>query len=371
MRASTDRDGTIRAPCSPSTHAKVVAVWRSNPLFRLLVFLDIVGLQPLVIGQDLIDDGAFVDVARTFGVGSVAHVILSRGLHAFSSNITRLFVDEEERDKVLRLVGSPDEPTSSFSQGVLLPTSLVSFVDTVENDLPVWVVLRIKEAFGLMGSATPLAEQFLIDAVDDWMSGRSREANDAMVLACGVQPVVLESARARAEELPHAVEDFMVDVVFPPPRVKGEAGRSDLIDWLIVSYEKCYVTINVDDEEEGKESTSESTAKRWRTEEGECSDEFLTEENLDRYMRERPSVIPRRILCEKRRPLRDPAITEFELLNHYTANELYAFVKEEIKERRRLKKAECVRAILEYHGATKVGPSATAATAGSGNEETA
>ncbi|KAH9598765.1 hypothetical protein LSM04_001140 [Trypanosoma melophagium] len=362
--------------------------WKKNPLFRLLAFLDIVGLQTFSVKNDITDDGTFIETKRTFGPDSVIHNILTRGLHTLHANITRLFLAEEERHILLRFIGDPHEATTPFCQGILEPSSLTSFLTVLENELPVWAFIRIKEVFGLMNSTTTttitITEQFLIDALDDWMSHRSSSENDAMVLACGVQPAVLDSARARAEELPNAVEDFIIDVVFPPAypsfsssEVKDEENtrvkngnnnkknknnsttrkNNGLLDWLIAAYEKCHEIIDVEEEikeedenEDGRESSIESIMKKRRKEgEEESEEEFLTAENIDRFMRERPSVIPKEILREKRRPLQDSGITEFELKNHYTVNELSVFIKENSGEMRRLKKAECVRAILNYH----------------------
>ncbi|ESL07011.1 hypothetical protein TRSC58_05307 [Trypanosoma rangeli SC58] len=325
----------------------MAAVWKQNPLFRLLAFLDVVGLQPFSVLGDLTGDGEFVDVGRIFGVGSAIHSILSSGLYVFRANITRLFLDEEERAQLLRLVG---ESAETFSRSVLAPSSLTAFVEVVESDLPVWAVLRIKEAFALTGKATTLSEQFLIDALDHWMSQRTVRENDALVLASGVQPAVLEAARARVEELPHAVEDFIIDVVFPPPTSDDgkQTEKAYVLDWLIASYEKCYEAVDVDEEVEEEASSSESPKKKIRTE-AKDEEEFLTAENLDQFMRERPSAVPREILRERRRSLQDPAITGFELQNHYTANELMDYVKGELGERRRLKKANCVRLILKHH----------------------
>ncbi|RNF06996.1 hypothetical protein TraAM80_03608 [Trypanosoma rangeli] len=326
----------------------MTAVWKQNALFRLLAFLDVVGLQPFSVLSDLTGDGEFVDVGRIFSNGSAIHGILSSGLYVFRANITRLFSDEEERAQLLRLVG---ESAETFSRSVLGPSSLVAFVEVVESDLPVWALLRIKEAFALTGKATTLSEQFLIDALDHWMSQRTVRENDSLVLACGVQPAVLEAARARAEELPHAVEDFIIDVVFPPLTSDDEkqTGKACVLDWLIASYEKCYEAVDVDEEEvEEEASSTESPRKKIRTE-AKDGEEFLTAENLDQFMRERPSAVPRAILRERRRSLQDPAITGFELQNHYTANELMDYVKGELGERRRLKKANCVRLILKHH----------------------
>ncbi|EKF32995.1 hypothetical protein MOQ_003144 [Trypanosoma cruzi marinkellei] len=325
------------------------AAWKHNPLFRLLAFLDVVGLQPFSARSNLTRDGDFVDVERCFHTGSVIRDILSSGVCALRANIMRLFLDEEERVQMLRLV----EDSAAFIKSVIAPSSLNAFVEAVESDLPAWALLRIKETFGLTESATTVSEQFLIDALDHWMSQRTPRENDALVLACGVQPSLLESARARGDELPHAVEDFIIDVVFPPPpsvEEEEKKGKERVLDWLIASYEKCYEAIDVDEEEgEAGEDTSpgESPEKKMRLEED--GREFITAENLDWFMRERPSAVPRAVLRERRRPLDDPAITEFELQNHYTANELSVFVKEELGRRQRLKKADCVRAILKHH----------------------
>lgn len=327
------------------------AAWKRNPLFRALVFLDMVGLQPFSAWRDLTGDGVFVDVARIFNVKSVIYDILLRGLCVFCTNVTRFFSDETERAQVLRLVGDPNDPTTSFTRGVLAPPSLTAFLELMDDGFPLCVRLRIEEVFGLTDSVTTMAEQFLIDALDDWMRQRMQKENDALVLACGVPPEVLMSARARPDELPHAVEDFIIDVVFPPPAFdKTEDGKNIVIDWLIASYEKCHETIDVDKEE--NESLGESAAKKERKE--DLEEEFLTSENLDKYMREQPSLVPKQILREKRRPLCDPTITEFELQKHYTANELSSFVRGELGERRRLKKAGCVRAILKHHGSAVV-----------------
>ncbi|RNF19822.1 uncharacterized protein Tco025E_04061 [Trypanosoma conorhini] len=333
----------------------MTAVWKQNALFRTLAFLDVVGLQPFSVLSDLTSDGEFVDAGRIFDAGSAIHGVLSSGLNAFRANITRLFLDEEEREQLLRLVGSSAESSSAFSRGVLVPPSLGAFVEVVESELPMWALLRIKEAFALTDGTTTLSEQFLIDALDNWMGQRAPRENDALVLACGVQPAVLEAARARGEELPHAVEDFIIDVVFPaPPSVDGgQKGKTCVLDWLIASYEKCYEAVDVDDDDEEEEEASlgASPKKKMRIEES-GGEEFLTAENLDQFMRERPSAVPREILRERRRSLQDPAITKFELQNHYAATELVGFVKAELGERRRLKKADCVRAILKHHNST-------------------
>ncbi|KAG8348588.1 hypothetical protein TRVL_00596 [Trypanosoma vivax] len=341
--------------------------WERNPLFRLLAFLDVVGLQPFSVARDLHSDGRFVNAERT--TGGVVRAILHCGLHTLRSNITRLFTDEEEREKLLELVGRPDDgPNSaSLSYGILSPASLHTLEETIENGLPIWASVRIKEAFGFSSSKSDggsllMVEQFLIDALDDWMGTRSHQDNDTLVLACGVQPRVLECVRDKAEEFPHAVEDFIIDVVFPPTYDNSMQVNNPVVDWLVVSYCKCHSAMSGDDAqsmgEEAVRSTCVTPMKYEMAEEGnEDGEMLLTEANLNAFMRERPSAVPKVVLREVRRPLNDPAITEFELQNHYLASELVKYVKDIKGPRKQYpKKSNCIRIILEHHQKMGVHP---------------
>ncbi|CBH10146.1 hypothetical protein, conserved [Trypanosoma brucei gambiense DAL972] len=328
----------------------MIEKWKDNPLFRLLAFLDVVGLQRFSHANDLKSDGTFINPDRTVGAGTVMHNILRSGLHALRANITRLFADEKEREQLLLLVGDPNETPTVFGEGVLKPPSLQEFDEVVDSALPVWARLRLQEAVALntdgnekvSSGSVKISEQFLIDAIDGWMNGRSHKENDALVLACGVKPEVLEAARGRADELPNAVEDFIIDVVFPPS-YGNEAKESDMVDWLIASYEQCCEAVNAEEEEDTE-----------RDQENENNEEvLLTSENVATFMLENPSVIPKAIVRELRRKLYDPEITEFELRNHYLASELVAFAKGELGLKKGLNRTNCVKAILEHHSTSK------------------
>lgn len=185
-----------------------------------------------------------------------------------------------------------------------------------------------------------------------------------------------DGADAAAESnpaIPDALVDFVVDVVFPPPAItatssNGAEDAERLQDWLLLSYEKNREIIDLGEEDEGDEEGQEvpedefeerdgtglhprkiPRAERlsmtlrngkdssggdvaeglgaWQPTDGE---EVLTAENLDRYLRENPRLIPKEILREKRKSIADPAITAFELENHYTAAELKKAVREEV-----------------------------------------
>lgn len=270
-----------------------------------------------------------------------------------------------------------------WSERMLCPHSFAGFVDRLESGFPMHLLCRLQEVLGIPAtsaqSSSPLAEQYLIDAIDRWMSSRPPNENDRMVLACGVQPTVLEAAHARAAELPNALIDFVVDVLFPttPSLLVAEDDGEDgvgpesrppphqpVVDWVVLSYEKNREAIDVEDEitdsgsvagsdndvdedeplgdaEEGATASSSPSAKRarregrpkvedsglagWTPEDGEL---VLTEDNIGHFMRTQPNIIPKDILRAHRRPWTSPVITEFELENHFTAAELRSAVKE-------------------------------------------
>lgn len=249
----------------------------------------------------------------------------------------------------------PEE--TDWSRAVLRPHSLAKFGDRFANGFTLNLLMRLQEVMGVSSSALtdgPLVEQFFVDALDRWMESRGEGENGRMVLACGVQPPVLEAATARSAELPHALVDFVVDVVFPTADdLLVAIGASAAVqDWLIQTYQLNHESIDVEDasgpggEGDDKDDAAATAAateeeaerKRRRLEEEsraglagwqpEDDEVVLTADNIDRYMRENPALIPRDILREKRRSWMDPRVTAFELESHYTAAELRAAAKE-------------------------------------------
>lgn len=237
---------------------------------------------------------------------------------------------------------------TAWGESFLHPTSFAEAVATAENRFPLHVVLRLIDVLGIpLNSATDsrLLEQILIDALDRWMQSRAATDNDRIVLACGVQPAVLEAARKRRHELPDAVIDFVIDVVFPPP---VEPDGAVPLDWLILSYEKNHESIEVDDTSNitssaetasvppasvtggGASSNLEDADNATALQGCESADGevILTANNIEHYMRTQPQIIPRDILREKRKHWSDATITDFELQHHYTAAELRAVVKD-------------------------------------------
>ncbi|KPI83235.1 hypothetical protein ABL78_7738 [Leptomonas seymouri] len=242
-------------------------------------------------------------------------------------------------------------------------------------------------------SETPFVEQMLIDGLDEWMRSRPEAEVKRMIMACGVQPTVLASAFEQQQQqqrqqsfaaaqspsdascahtsaaLPDALVDFVVDVMFPvltagtspssstiaTQSTTASASGEGLLDWLLLSYEKNHEAIEVG-EEEGESSGSDAVGEdsssprkiprseggspqasqkdeekdslgAWQPEEGE---EVLTADNIDRYLKEFPQRIPKEVLREKRKPITDPAISAFELENHYTAAELRKLIKDRV-----------------------------------------
>lgn len=288
----------------------------------------------------------------------------------------------------------PTPANTAWSEAVRHPVSLANYADDVENEIPIHLLVRLRGVLGIAAPPTdapeevarpaccctsaPFVEQLLVDGLDEWLRRCPTDEVKRMVLACGVQPAVWASAfnpPAQSSEesasgaiaLPDAVADFVVDVVFPvPPAVApgdamagaAAAGADGMQDWLLLSYEKNREAFDIEDAEDDSDSDSEGPAalatKRarssggdrekngdgggrgdggadglgaWQPPEGE---EVLTAENIDRYMRECPQRVPKEVLREKRKPLADATITEFELEHHYTAAELKKLVKDEV-----------------------------------------
>lgn len=448
--------------------AVTASQYRTNVLFRLLAFLDDTGTQPFVLSKELDADGRFLHPDKVFGEGTAIAAILAASLRALRSNIRCFFKSGDEEHALLSVIGTGavepkarasdsttraasdsakptvemapqdgavvdaddaeglERPSANMSASLPIettwsfmlshPVSLAHYAEQVENELPIHLLVRLREVLGIAATAvvapssqemdaetrtaasafssTPFVEQLLIDGLDEWMRTCPVEEVRRMILACGVQPVVLESAfeqqptqrgpgeRGTADRepsaLPDALVDFVVDVIFPVSPAAASASPSatatqstvstsgdSLQDWLLLSYEKNREVIEVGEDEEEEESmvddggsdgestdaSGSSPRKLPRAERGPHlsqrngvedeldslgawqpaeGEEVLTADNIDRYLKECPQRIPKEILREKRKPITDAAITAFELENHYTAAELRKLVKDEV-----------------------------------------
>ncbi|CCW59694.1 unnamed protein product [Phytomonas sp. EM1] len=383
---------TVAWELGSNTMKTSVHGWEKDPLFRVIAFLDNTGVQLFNLADEVDLHGNFVHLEKIFALGTPIHTILVAGLAALRENIRTLFADLGEQESLLQVIGSGDielalnntsvdeasakaeegfgcshmshvvatseafshlPPQTEWSAKLLQPKSFRDFNDTFENGFPLPLLFRLKEAFGLLHrsdfvSATPypLVEQFLIDAMDRWIPQRSIEENEAMILACGVEPSIVADIRAKGDHTPVKFVDFVVDVVFPVPPTDADTDGIPL-DWLIISYVKNHEAVDVDIEkisswdEKGEvnhteggplknvrdESISQSETSGlcgWNPDDGEV---YLSESNLEQFMRDKPSLVPREILVKIRKPWQDPTITTFELENHYTVAELRAIVK--------------------------------------------
>ncbi|KAG5473568.1 hypothetical protein LSCM4_03637 [Leishmania orientalis] len=408
-------------------------LYKSNALFRVLAFLDNTGAQAFALDTEVDEDGDFRNADSVFGADAAITGILTAALDALRANVRRLFTDAAEQHALLAVLGAgaPDPSTRAslwittapaplplegdgaaavgvnadgplerlhssssapmgtpWSEAVLHPTSLAHYADIVENEIPIHLLMRLRDVLGiptatLAGdsavpvaascccSCSPFVEQFLIDGLDEWLRRCPIDEVKRMIRACGVQPVVLESAftqqqqsDAQGSSLPNALADFVVDVVFPVPAHAGKASVDassgaaveGLQDWLILSYEKNREAVDIEEEEststneqsdrsDSGATNSQRERKRHRADiarpaadrgdslgswEPEDGEEVLTAENIDRYLLECPNRIPKEILREKRKRISDASITEFELERHFTAAELKQLVKERL-----------------------------------------
>ncbi|KAK7200291.1 hypothetical protein NESM_000081900 [Novymonas esmeraldas] len=425
---------------------------KDNALFRVLAFLDSTGVQPFALDAEVDADGDFLDPGRLFAADTAITGVLTAALDALRANVRRLFADAAEQHALLRVLGTgaPDPGTGAspwivdaaaaapaeartdgrssvpdshrassslsctppspvpahdtpWSASVLHPTSLANYADSIENEIPLHLLLRLREVLGIAADTTPVgadgdataaasssspcapsipgccrcctaspfAEQLLIDGLDEWLRRCPVTEVRRMILACGVQPAVCASAFAAQSQaqaprthpggLPDALVDFVVDVVFPLPSSAGESASASVVeglqDWLLLSYEKNREAVQIDEDgadsesaEEDRSSSSSSSdgpaAKRGRLEgvspspDGTAGnlgawapadgEEVLTAENIERYMRECPQRIPREVLRQARKRISDATITEFELEHHYTAAELKKLVKDDV-----------------------------------------
>ncbi|KAG5473847.1 hypothetical protein LSCM1_04479 [Leishmania martiniquensis] len=414
--------------------------YKSNALFRVLAFLDNTGTQAFALGTEVGDDGNFRKAERVFAADAAITGVLTAALDALRANVRRLFTDAAEQHALLSVLGagSPEMSTRAslwittaptplplredgaaltdvntddplptlqssstalasapmdtpWSEAVLNPTSLAQYADTVENEIPIHLLMRLRGVLGISAvppagdgavpaaapcccTSSPFVEQLLIDGLDEWLRRCPIDEVKRMIRACGVQPTVLASAFTQQQQqsvdaqdasLPNSLVDFVIDVVFPVPvQTAGKASASassgaaaeGLHDWLILSYEKNREAIDIEEEESTSASEESdgsndsvtqghSKSKRARTDfacpstdhihalsawEPAEGEEVLTAENMDRYLRESPQRIPKAILREARKHISDASITEFELKHHYTAAELKELVKERL-----------------------------------------
>ncbi|CBZ23838.1 conserved hypothetical protein [Leishmania mexicana MHOM/GT/2001/U1103] len=397
--------------------------FKSNALFRVLAFLDNTGAQAFALDAEVDETGNFRNPESVFAVDAAITGVLTAALDALRANVRRLFTDAAEQHALLTVLGTgapepskkaslritttsaplpPEEggaapadlssdealpqqesssiPLSSapvstaWSEAALHPTSLAHYADDVENEIPIHLLVRLREVLSIPAaplcccSCSPFVEQLLIDGLDEWLRRCRVDEVKRMILACGVQPTVLNSTfmQKRASDaqdaaLPDALADFVVDVVFPVPAQAGKASANAsstataeaLQDWLILSFEKNHEAVDIEDEEasasgqsdcsDNSGTNSQGERKRTRTDNTRPSsddrdglgaweptkgEEVLTAENIDRYLLECPQRIPKEILREKRKRISDASITEFELNHHYTAAELKKLVKE-------------------------------------------
>lgn len=397
--------------------------FKSNALFRVLAFLDNTGAQAFALDAEVDEAGSFRNPESVFAADAAITGVLTAALDALRANVRRLFTDAAEQHALLAVLGtdapepskkaslwitatpaplpleeggaapaglSSDEalqqqesssiPLSSapvstaWSEAVLHPTSLLNYADDVENEIPIHLLVRLREVLGIPTaplcccSCSPFVEQFLIDGLDEWLRRCRVDEVKRMILACGVQPTVLNATFMRQQQatdaqyaaLPDALADFVVDVVFPVPAQAGEASANAssaaaaeaLQDWLILSFEMNHEAVDIDEENastngqngssDNSSTNSQGERKRTRTDdtcpsavdhdargswEPTEGEEVLTAENIDRYMLECPQRIPKQILREKRKHISDASITKFELDHHYTAAELKKLVK--------------------------------------------
>lgn len=421
----------------PVKEPHAAQTWERNALFRTLAFLDNTGEQSFDLAEEVDGHGGFLRPEVLFAGGTAAHAILAAGLEALRDNVEYLFADEAERRALLRVVGAataappveeeeeaftedPQSPhdgakadggsgpledappqlrqprkkpreapevlphDTEWSRHLLRPKSLSDFAESFCGSFPLHLLYRLEEVMGVpptnSSSLTdsPLVEQFFVDAFDRWMDALAEADRHRMILACGVQPAVLEAAVARKAEMPYALTDFVISVVFPTPeelrgRPHGGAGAAGtgttataaeeeeeeegpdkggdgvtVQDWLLLAYQRNHEAIDVEEEdsfaatsdgqgaEEGGEQRSaprprrevEDALRGWNPEAEDEDEVVLTADNIDRYMRENPSVIPVTVLREKRKSWKSPSITPFELEHHYQLTELKAAVRE-------------------------------------------
>ncbi|CAJ1029789.1 hypothetical protein, conserved [Leishmania lindenbergi] len=177
--------------------------FRSNPLFRVLAFLDNTGAQAFALDAEVDADGDFRNPDSVFATDSAITGVLTAALDALRANVRRLFADAAEQHALLAVLGAgaPEppkkaslcittipvplplevdgvvpvdvnsdaslqpQPSSSaslsslpistpWSEAVLHPTSLAHYADNVENEIPIHLLVRLHEVLGI--SAVPL-----------------------------------------------------------------------------------------------------------------------------------------------------------------------------------------------------------------------
>jgi hypothetical protein len=359
------------------------------------------------------------------GLQAEFYGLLRCGWRRFSSNVCLLLAESElltvfepvlnENGEFFRVLNPyPDAEASSSLSCATPQTSLRDLEDVFEH-LTVEMATRLRNAFGISapqssppsdpaqnvasddspcedvadannarcGFATAtrtIAEQYVIDSVDAWVSSRCSAVNRQLVVGCGVHPDSVDAALKRARQsydeptldqedgcrkcgdlrgngapLPDAAEvavnallaDFVIELVFPSDRrIYGTAQ-----DWLCVALEKS-AAVDVDDDEavanlHPPEQERASGAKRQRSgpndsdtdvscsalvdenqqddEEEDGDDLIVSKRNVDRLMLSKPHLLPRYVIVERRRKLDDERITVFEAEHHYSMAELREF----------------------------------------------
>jgi hypothetical protein len=205
------------------------------------------------------------------------------------------------------------------------------------EELTVAQVQQLNSCFGLQGGQQTLATQFIIDGLDDWLTRQDISRIKNFLLACGVQPAMANTAASAARD---KLNDFIITLIFPEKDEQETYG-----DWLAnikakneaVTVEDFYATpvpertpTPVPSGAEGVQGTDETPKSRKRERETGVDDNgdlIITAENLPELMRTRPEVIPKDILKANRKPIA-AGITEFELINHYSMDELRSFISE-------------------------------------------
>ena len=256
----------------------------SNPLWRLRTFLDIVS------GND-----PETNVSQ----------ILIQSYSAFRRNIDIIFQDEQERRRFNQELGKG----SAFHRKATAPSSDEEFADAFD-EICVEVTSRLRTAFALGTEGTSLCEQYLIDGLDLWASDKPLLV-DRMVIACGIEPALLEMAKKKN---PCASVEFIADIVFPLDRTAT--------DWLVETCQsRNAFAVDASSEAESPNDPQARTLKRARenTDNGnDESDLIVDDENIDNIMMTNPGVLPKSVVRAKRKPLDDPSITAFEMDQHYT-----------------------------------------------------
>ena len=346
--------------------------WTQNPFARAQAFLELVG-----IGNEF---QALLDCGWSCFAGNVSRLLSEPEV---STVFEPLLEEEGELHRVLTASGSSEAPAS--------PRRVTAQMFDVFDLLSVEMMARLREAFGLaLGTASEplptalaagnahheeefnlpaanddsdprsneaadaqkkhaddvrhvsLQEQYVVDAIDCWISRRTEAQNKRLVLACGVEPAALEAAASKAAQrssVQAALADFVIDVILPREREIYGTG----LDWLFVAVEK-NAALDVDDDEAVAALPTPSPQKRHRCDDdngdvllvegsgggGEVDadgDLIVTQRNVDQLMLSKPELLPRYVIIQKRKALDDDDITAFEAEHHYTVTELRSFIK--------------------------------------------